>query len=397
MNLHIQALAEMAARPYRNIIGLMSGTSLDGLDIAYCRLYDYGKETKVEVLAFATMPYASDTKDKIKQVFAQDRVDLPYLALLNEWIGTYHGQLVNEFVATNNIDKNQIDIIASHGQTVMHVPKHRHAYKDMANATLQIGDGDHLAYQTGIITMSDFRQKHIAAGGEGAPLAVYGDYLMFTEKGENRVMLNIGGISNFTYLPSNGDATMVFVTDTGPGNTLMDAYMKKYFNTNFDQDGQVASQGMVQPELLKSILNHPFFALELPKTTGPELFNLSLVEQALRDSNCLHINHFDIMATLNKLTAVTIANAIKIGLPKQDLQIFVSGGGAHNVLLMDNLQSELPEYNFQRIDSLGLNGDAKEAVLFALLANECIGGKTVEFNIQNKIPKVNFGKISFPN
>ncbi len=397
MNLHIQALAEMAARPYRNIIGLMSGTSLDGLDIAYCRLYDYGKETKVEVLAFATMPYASDTKDKIKQVFAQDRVDLPYLALLNEWIGTYHGQLVNEFVATNNIDKNQIDIIASHGQTVMHVPKHRHAYKDMANATLQIGDGDHLAYQTGIITISDFRQKHIAAGGEGAPLAVYGDYLMFTEKGENRVMLNIGGISNFTYLPSNGDATMVFVTDTGPGNTLMDAYMKKYFNTNFDQDGQVASQGMVQPELLKSILNHPFFALELPKTTGPELFNLSLVEQALRDSNYLHINHFDIMATLNKLTAVTIANAIKIGLPKQDLQIFVSGGGAHNVLLMDNLQSELPEYNFQRIDSLGMNGDAKEAVLFALLANECIGGKTVEFNIQNKIPKVNFGKISFPN
>lgn len=397
MNLHIQALAEMAARPYRNIIGLMSGTSLDGLDIAYCRLYDYGKETKVEVLAFATMPYASDTKDKIKQVFAQDRVDLPYLALLNEWIGTYHGQLVNEFVATNNIDKNQIDIIASHGQTVMHVPKHRHAYKDMANATLQIGDGDHLAYQTGIITISDFRQKHIAAGGEGAPLAVYGDYLMFTEKGENRVMLNIGGISNFTYLPSNGDATMVFVTDTGPGNTLMDAYMKKYFNANFDQDGQVASQGMVQPELLKSILNHPFFALELPKTTGPELFNLSLVEQALRDSNCLQINHFDIMATLNKLTAVTIANAIKIGLPKQDLQIFVSGGGAHNVLLMDNLQSELPEYNFLRIDSLGMNGDAKEAVLFALLANECIGGKTVEFNIQNKIPKVNFGKISFPN
>lgn len=397
MNLHIQALAEMAARPYRNIIGLMSGTSLDGLDIAYCRLYDYGRETKVEVLAFATMPYASDTKDKIKQVFAQDRVDLPYLALLNEWIGTYHGQLVNEFVATNNIDKNQIDIIASHGQTVMHVPKHRHAYKDMANATLQIGDGDHLAYQTGIITISDFRQKHIAAGGEGAPLAVYGDYLMFTEKGENRVMLNIGGISNFTYLPSNGDATMVFVTDTGPGNTLMDAYMKKYFNANFDQDGQVASQGMVQPELLKSILNHPFFALELPKTTGPELFNLSLVEQALRDSNCLHINHFDIMATLNKLTAVTIANAIKIGLPKQDLQIFVSGGGAHNVLLMDNLQSELPQCNFQRIDSLGMNGDAKEAVLFALLANECIGGKTVEFNIQNKIPKVNFGKISFPN
>lgn len=397
MNLHIQALAEMAARPYRNIIGLMSGTSLDGLDIAYCRLYDYGRETKVEVLAFATMPYASDTKDKIKQVFAQDRVDLPYLALLNEWIGTYHGQLVNEFVATNNIDKNQIDIIASHGQTVMHVPKHRHAYKDMANATLQIGDGDHLAYQTGIITISDFRQKHIAASGEGAPLAVYGDYLMFTEKGENRVMLNIGGISNFTYLPSNGDATMVFVTDTGPGNTLMDAYMKKYFNTNFDQDGQVASQGMVQPELLKSILNHPFFALELPKTTGPELFNLSLVEQALRDSNCLHINHFDIMATLNTLTAVTIANAIKIGLQKQDLQIFVSGGGAHNVLLMDNLQSELPQCNFQRIDSLGMNGDAKEAVLFALLANECIGGKTVEFNIQNKIPKVNFGKISFPN
>lgn len=396
MNTYIQALAEMAARPYRHIIGLMSGTSLDGLDIAYCRVFGYGQHTKIEILKYATMPYSTATKDKIKQVFAQDTVNLPYLALLNEWIGNYHGQLVNAFIDQNNIDKHKIDLIASHGQTVMHVPQHRHSYEDMGNATLQIGDGDHIAYQTGIITISDFRQKHIAAGGEGAPLAVYGDYILFSKMGENRIMLNIGGIANFTYLPGDGDMSRVVVTDTGPGNTLMDTYMKEHFYDHFDRDGNAAARGKVHSTLLKTMLGHPFFSQKLPKSTGPELFNATFINHALAACEGQQISHDDVMATLNKLTAIAIAEAIKSTLPYHELQIYVSGGGVHNASLMNNLEAELPQCKIHPFDILGIDGDAKEAILFAILANECIGDKPFRFGLGDNIPGVHLGKISFP-
>src|SRR5947208_4927537 len=145
-----------------------------------------------------------------------------------------------------NVNRGTVDLIASHGQTIYHAPKYLHGFEKFSNATLQIGDGDHLAVKTGIITISDFRQKHVAAGGEGAPLAVYGDYLIFSKKGENRILLNIGGIANFTYLPGDLDATKVFSTDTGTGNTLMDAYMQSHYpGRYFDEGATVATAGKI--------------------------------------------------------------------------------------------------------------------------------------------------------
>src|SRR4029079_4804178 len=154
---------------------------------------------------------------------------LEKVCLLNEWVAIQHAAIINECLQKWGYSKNDIDLIASHGQTIYHAPKFLHAREKFPNATLQIGDGDHIAVNTGIITLSDFRQKHIAAGGEGAPLALYGDYCLFSKAGDARVMLNMGGISSFTFLPATLDATAVYVTDTGPGNTLLDAFARALF------------------------------------------------------------------------------------------------------------------------------------------------------------------------
>ena len=397
MNNHIRSLATMASRPYRHVIGLMSGTSLDGLDIVFCKITGAGLLSRVEVINFETIPYSETIKQNIRKVFAKKEVDFPYLAMLHAWIGLHHAELVNDFIAKHHIPKDQIDFVASHGQTVMHVPQHQHKEQGFPNATLQIGDGDHLAVHTGLITVSDFRQKHVAAGGEGAPLAVYGDYLLFSKAGEDRIMLNIGGIGNFTYLPGDGDASQVFVSDTGPGNTLMDAWMKTRRNMPYDKDAALASQGTVNQSLLEALKSNHFFVLDFPKSTGPEIFNLTYVESALAACGITDIDDKDMMATLNRLTAETIAEAITNVVGNKQVDIFVSGGGWHNILLINTLKELLSSCTITSCDQLGISGDAKEAVLFAVLANETIAGNPIDFGNNRHIPSICMGKISFPN
>jgi len=281
MNKNIEQLYSIAQKEERLIIGLMSGTSLDGLDIALCRFSGAGKHTNVALLQFETVAYTAEFKTLVREVFSKKLVDLEKLCLLNGWIGRQHGIMINECLNQWKIDRNSIDIIASHGQTIYHAPKRFHQKAQFDNATLQIGDGDHLAVETGIITLSDFRQKHIAAGGEGAPLAIYGDYLLFTHPTENRVMLNIGGIANFTYLPANGSLHDVLCADIGAGNTLMDAYIRQYFpNKYYDEDADIAKQGKVNEALLAKLKEEPFFTQAFPKSTGPELFNVGYIDKA---------------------------------------------------------------------------------------------------------------------
>lgn len=396
MNPNITSLFEIAQKKQRRIIGLMSGTSLDGLDVALCNFEGSGVGTKVNIEKFETIPYTSDIREKIKVIFAKRQIDFQHLCLLNEWIGLLHGEMVLQCLESWEINPKTVDIIASHGQTVFHVPKHQHDLEEFPNATLQIGDGDHIAVKTGIITLSDFRQKHVAAGGEGAPLAVYGDYLIFTQIGENRIMLNMGGIGNFTYLPADGDATKVFVTDTGTGNTMMDAYAQKYFNQPCDWDAQIAKQGNINASLLKALKNHYFFQLPFPKTTGPEVFNLQYLQAAQEQSQTHDISKNDVIATLNRFSAETIAEAIIDTIGNQSFNIYSSGGGMHNPLLMSSLYELLPNCTFRNLSDLGMNGDAKEAVLFAVLANESLSGGTINFGERLGVPSISMGKISFP-
>src|SRR4030095_5213871 len=399
MNPNIEKLYSIASKPERLIIGLMSGTSFDGLDVALCKIKGSGPETKVELVKFETFSYQNDFKEELKTIFSRRDADLEKVCLLNEWVAIQHAAIINSYLQKWGFSKNDIDLIASHGQTIYHAPKFLHGGEKFPNATLQIGDGDHIAVNTGIITISDFRQKHIAAGGEGAPLAVYGDYFLFSKKGENRIMLNIGGIANFTFLPGDLDGTKIFCTDVGPGNTMMDAFVQKNFTGKyFDEGSAIAKKGKVNDDLLNQLRAHSFFAGDFPKTIGPELFNLSYLQNAMERSKTKSITIEDIMATLNRFSADTTADAIKKCIEKKEnYSIYISGGGMHNPLLMENIKTQLPGMKFYTTDDLHINPDAKEAVLFALLANECVCGEKINVGKgRNKIPSVTMGKISFP-
>ncbi|CAN5234308.1 anhydro-N-acetylmuramic acid kinase AnmK [soil metagenome] len=396
MNVNLSRLARIAKKKSRLIIGLMSGTSMDGLDIALCKITGHGLKTVLELKHFATIPYSDETKSRMLEVFAKKQVDFVKLSNLNPWIGRLHGQMVTDCLKKWKVKNSSVDVIASHGQTVMHAPAFLHP-EDPINSTFQIGDGDHIAQSTGIITISDFRQKHIAAGGEGAPLAVYGDFFLLSDKKENRILLNIGGIANFTFLPAGKRAAKVFVTDTGPGNTLVDQIIRNNFpGKYYDYDAELASKGKVNESLLEVLKSDSFFRLPLPRTIGPELFNIDYVRKAQKNSKTESLSVNDLLATLTRFTAETISESIKNTIGKQKFAIYVSGGGAHNPLLIKWLKEILGVAQLQNTSVLGIPGDAKEAILFAVLANETLVGKLVDFGKRAKIPSTHFGKISFP-
>jgi anhydro-N-acetylmuramic acid kinase len=396
MNANIRKLHRIASKKSRLLIGLMSGTSLDGLDVALCRFRGAGRDTRVELLAFRTVPYTDAMKQRIRAVFAQQQISFHALCELNPWVANLHAKMVLQCLRQWKVNPSRIDAIASHGQTVFHAPRALTAGATL-NSTLQVGDGDHLAVATGIVTLSDFRQKHIAAGGEGAPLAMYGDYLLFSRKGENRILLNMGGIGNFTFLPGSGKANNVLVTDTGPGNTLLDQTIQRWVpGASFDRDAAVAKRGTVNIALLRQLKAHPFFKKPFPKTTGPELFNTLYVEEAQQKSRTTDLALEDLMATLTRFSAETIAEAIMKLRVRGEVGIFASGGGAHNPLLMRWIAELLPNAQVQRFEKLGLSGDAKEAVLFAALANETLAGGRVNFGSRARVPSIAMGKISFP-
>jgi anhydro-N-acetylmuramic acid kinase len=401
MNTQIESLYRIAQKPSRKIIGLMSGTSLDGLDVALCEIAGAGEATAVKLLHFKTVDYADDVKAEIRSVFAKKTIDFQHLALLNAWIGELHAHMILACLAEWKLNATDVDAIASHGQTVMHAPKSLHGQAKFPNATLQIGDGDHIAVKTGILTLSDFRQKHVAAGGEGAPLAVYGDYFVFGKRGENRILLNMGGIANFTFLPASMRAEEVFVTDTGPGNTLLDAFTRLHFpQCAYDKDATIARAGNVNAALLSALKAQPFFKQPFPKTTGPELFSIEYVRAAQSVSATERISVYDLLATLTRLSAETIADAIHASTANGNVSIaeftiYMSGGGAHNPLLVEWLEALLP-CPFLTTEDLGISGDAKEAVLFAILANETLAGGKSDFGVRRGIPSVSMGKISFP-
>lgn len=397
MNSQIEKLYNIGKKNNRLILGLMSGTSLDGLDIALCKISNSGTDTQLELLQFETLDYAEEFRTYIRKIFAKKDIYQQDLCGINAYVGITHANLINKALEKWNITAETIDLIASHGQTVYHAPQILTKDYSLPNSTLQIGDGDHIAVNTGIITISDFRQKHIAAGGEGAPLAAYGDYLLFTDEVEHRILLNIGGISNFTFLPNSLSNLQAFATDLGPGNTIMNQYMKKYFDLEMDIDAKVAKEGKVHKGLLDALSDEEFLALEFPKTTGPELFNLTYLENKQRDSNTSNLSKEDVMATLNAFSAQAMIDGIKRVITNLDnVAIYVSGGGLHNPLLMDNIRDGLPNVTVTSIDAIAMNPDAKEACLFAILANETVAGTPENVvNIKDS-PAVCMGKISFP-
>jgi anhydro-N-acetylmuramic acid kinase len=395
MKSQIAKLNSISRKKTRHIIGLMSGTSLDGLDVALCAIEGAGTKTKITITAFKTVDYDASFKAEIRKVFAQKTIDFQHLTFLNVIVAQKHAQIILQCLSDWKKTPADIDAIASHGQTVFHAPRILHQLENYPNATLQIGDGDHIARLTGIITLSDFRQKHIAAGGEGAPLAAYGDFFLCSKKGEDRILLNLGGIANFTYLPANGKINSSFATDTGTGNTLLDGYARSHFGVDYDKDAILASAGIVQPRLLAILKNNDFFGRPLPKTTGPELFGNHYLTTAFAQLPKV-LNPYDVMATLTQFTIDTAAEAILSVIKKTSCNVYFSGGGAHNPLIINGLKQKLHNCNLLPMQNLGINGDAKEAVLFAVLANETLAGKYNKNEKLGGLPLVSMGKISLP-
>lgn len=388
MNPNIKALYQIAGSHERTIIGLMSGTSLDGLDIAVCKISGSGSHTKLSVTHYTTIPYTGDFKTAIRKIFSIKAADLEAVTLLHAHVARVHATMVLSALESWSLPTTSIDVIASHGQTIYHAPKFLHPTSEYGNATLQIGDGDILSAATGIIALSDFRQKHIAAGGEGAPLALFGDTILFSSATENRILLNMGGIANFTYLPA-GQTTNIISTDVGPANTLIDGYVTaNYPGLSYDANGEIANTGIINEAFINEVVAHPFFSAGFPKTIGPELFNLDFIADALKNAGIVSMAHQDMVASLSYITARVIADGIikVVGDATKNMVIYASGGGIHNAYIMQQLQNMCPGASFKNLETLGVHPDAKEAVLFAVLANEALAGS----------PTLSMGKISFP-
>ena len=388
MNPNIEALYRIAGSHERTIVGLMSGTSVDGLDIAVCKITGSGKSTKINVTQHTTIPYNAAFKADIAQIFSIKTVDLEKVTLLHAHIARVHASMVLSALNSWGIQTSSIDLLASHGQTIYHAPASMHPQSGYGNATLQIGDGDIISTATGIITISDFRQKNIAAGGEGAPLALFGDTILFASETENRVLLNMGGIANFTYLPA-GQTASIISTDVGPANRLIDSYVKaNYAGLSYNANGEIASSGTINEAFVNAVLAHPFFSAAFPKTIGPELFNLDFIAAACKSAGIVTMAHQDMVASLSYITARVITDGIHkiVGDANKEIVIYASGGGIHNAYIMQQLQNLYPNASFKNLETLGVHPDAKEAVLFAILANEAVAGS----------PTLSMGKVSFP-
>lgn len=335
-------------------LGLMSGTSMDGIDIA---IVDFSKVFP-KILDFHTFAYSSKLVETLHSLCQSKANELVRMGHADRAVARSFAKAIDSLLRKNNLLPQHITAIGSHGQTVRHHPEGEHGF------TLQIGDPNTLAAMTGIDVIADFRRKDIALGGQGAPLAPAFHATMFSDHLHSRVILNIGGIANLTYLPKDR-ANAVIGFDTGPGNTLMDQWCKLNTGENYDQAGAWAAQGKHDPQLLEMMLAHPYITEQPPKSTGRETFNLPWLQRLLSDLG-KPLPAQSVQSTLVQFTSHSIARNIHF---LNDVkQVYVCGGGARNDFLMESLENELFDCELFTTDVLGLDPDAVEAVAFAWLA-----------------------------
>ncbi len=345
-------------------IGIMSGTSLDGIDVAL--IESKPDVSGISLIAAETTHFPASLLQQLKHFIAYpDNVNLIDLGALNIALGQAFADAVIQLLNSQSLSTNQIHAIGSHGQTLFHAPDHNFPF------SMQLGDPSVIAQRTGITTVADFRQRDIAAGGQGAPLVPAFHHALFHSADEQRIIINIGGISNITLLPR--DITHdVIGFDTGPGNGLLDLWYQQHHSDSFDNNGQWAASGKVNNALLTAMLAEPYFSQSSPKSTGKEYFNQTWLDGHL--STYTGISNEDIQATLTALTAHTIANAIQ-GHLSNHTAIYICGGGAHNDYLLRVLEERLAPHTVNTTDALGLSPDWVEACAFAWLATQTLANK----------------------
>ena len=360
----------------KNVIGLMSGTSADGVDAALVEIRGHGLETQVELLAFTALPFSAEVRHRIFNLFQPETSHVDEICQMNFIIGEIFADAAISVVRHASLDINEIDLIGSHGQTVYHLPPQGDV--QYIPSTLQIGEPAVIAHRTGIPTIADFRVADLAAGGQGAPLVPYVDFLLFRRSDRTIALQNIGGISNVTLIPASASVMDVLAADTGPGNMIIDAVMEitTHGEMTYDRGGSLAARGQPCELLIEEWLNHPFIRTTPPKTTGREVFGRKFARHAIEQAGAKKLSESDTVATVTEFTARTIFDYYNRFLfPHHAVdEIVVSGGGVHNVTLMQRLKTLFHSIRIQSIDAYGIPSDAKEAIAFAVLANEAVHG-----------------------
>jgi anhydro-N-acetylmuramic acid kinase len=331
-------------------IGIMSGTSLDGVDAALVDL----SQAEPRLVASQYQPYPQQLKDALLSLHQPTHNELHRAQLISNQLAHEYADAAQHLLKKAGVDAAQVQAIGCHGQTIRHRPEHGY--------TIQLNNSALLAELTGIHVVSDFRSRDIAAGGQGAPLVPAFHNKVLRHANIHRVILNIGGIANVTDLPS-GNPTLGF--DTGPGNLLMDAWVAQHQGKSYDKDGAWAASGKIIPELLETMQSEAFFSVQPPKSTGRDLFNLDWLAQRLNGNE----TPVDVQATLLALTGNSIAKAIQRFCVGAE-EVYVCGGGAHNSKLMSHLRLALPQCNIMKSDSVGIDADWMEAIAFAWLAQQ---------------------------
>lgn len=379
-------------------IGLMSGTSMDGIDAVLISIKGTGLNTTYKQLGFITLAYSSDEKKELLNLASGNTGGSKTLLKMDVYLGKKFRDAAVLLCNKSCINKNEINFIGSSGHTFYHLPVKTKYLDKEVQGSFQLGEPSFLNEEFNIPVVSDFRVRDMAAGGQGAPLVPYTEYILFRSATENIALQNIGGIGNITILEKNCDSNQVKAFDTGPGNMIIDNLISIFTNgkLSYDEDAKIAKKGSLNQNLLDYLLDDDYLYLEIPKSTGREKYNNEYVNNILQYSKKRQIPFEDIIHTVTFFTAKTIEIGIN-NFAKTNLdKLIIGGGGSHNPVIIKSLKSLLPTVKILTFEDIGLNSDSKEAVAFAILANETINGITNNLtSVTGAKHPVIMGKISF--
>ncbi len=379
----LKKLAEIAAKPERLIVGIMSGTSADGVDAALVHVRGSGEQLVWRLLRHETLVYSTKVRDLILNC-SEGGTDTAALCRLNVLLGELFARAAAHVVTQAGITMQTVDLIGSHGQTVQHLPAPQTITGISVRSSLQLGEPAVIAERTGVTTVANFRSRDLAVGGQGSPLMSYVDYLLFRNRSRGRLVINVAGVANLVAIPASAGPDRLVGFDSGPGNLVIDGLVTRMTGGReaFDHGGRYARKGVVQADLLAHLMQHPYLKSPPPKSCGREEFGRTFIEALVGQNG--GASQPDLIATATRFTAESIAAACRQFVMPHNVyeEAIVSGGGAHNPTLMEHLREALPEITIKVSDDYGLPAAAKEAIVFALLANESILG------VPNNLPSV---------
>ena len=377
-------LLHIAVKESRLVVGLMSGTSVDGIDAALVEITGHGEAATVKLLAFDSYPFPPELRARVFRLFNPREARVDAICQLDFLLGEVFAAAVERLLRDHNIDCDDVDIVASAGQTIWHDPEPVVVTESVdwidhpivTRSTFAIGQSAVIAERTGITTVGDLRVRDVAAGGQGAPLIAYADWVLLRDAKLGRCVQNIGGIGNVTYLPPNAKSEEVVAFDTGPGNMVIDALAEVATEgtVKYDRGGELGAKGRVDESLLEAWLDDPYFRRRPPKTTGREHFGVQFARRILTESQGVPIE--DLIATATALTAESIARAYRDFIaPRGPIdEVIVGGGGAHNPTLMGMLRERLDGARLISHEDLGIDSNAKEAIALAIIGNDAVAG-----------------------